>query len=193
MESGLAAAYRGPGPAPRISDWRQLGRRAQSGQYRVLFSFSTAADCLAAHDVAFRWWREPTSAERTGMAWQAGATGRAARTWWRYEVFYFAPNQADLAEAEGRLVTGLAGLRQQGGAWGQQSAARIASRAGLAVVPETEVWDGATSGVVVNSGLAGSGVPPPPPPGAPPAENPWAVWRRNVGARAAQERPGEWL
>ena len=50
---GLAAAYRSPAPYPHIVDWRTLGQRGQTGQYRCLFTFRTPEACEQAYDVAF--------------------------------------------------------------------------------------------------------------------------------------------
>ena len=81
-----------------------------------------------------------TPAEQDAEDWKSGNTGLRPKTWWNYEVFYFAPNEADVAEGAELLRQGLQRLRMAGD-WGVSAAASVtagpgATSSGLGQMPE---------------------------------------------------------
>ena len=184
MDNGLAAlGHRGRLTPWR--DWRQLGRRGTSGQFRCLFTFESPADCRDAYNVAFAWFRRATPDEQRTLDWKAGGPGLGGH-WWRYEVWYFAPFDADVVEGAELLGDGLARMATLGGQRVQQAAARAAARGGLAVVPEaTELVPAVDPAAAApQTGLAADQAEP----------NPWLLWRGPAAAATAREEErGVWL
>ena len=184
MATGLAAlGHRG-----RLNpwrDWRQLGRRGTSGQFRCLFTFESPADCRDAYNVAFAWFRRATPDEQRTLDWKAGGPGLGGH-WWRYEVWFFAPFHTDAREGAELLGAELGRLRTLGGRGVQQAVARAAARGGLAVVEEVAAFEEiAFIPAAAATGLA-----------APQAEpNPWAAFFRGpaAAATAREEERGVWL
>ena len=199
MATGLSAlGHRGRFTPWR--DWRQLGRRGTSGQFRCLFTFESPADCRDAYNVAFAWFRRATPDEQRTLDWKAGGPGLGGH-WWRYEVWYFAPFHTDAREGAELLGAELGRLRTLGGAGVQQAVARAAARGGLAVVEEEAAaeWVGLADVVeeplfeviatIPAAAAAGLVV-------APQAEpNPWAAYFRGpaAAATAREEERGVWL
>ena len=147
----------------------------------------TALEALHAHFIISAWWRDCTPDEQDAEDWRSGNTGLRPKTWWSYKVFYFAPNQADVAEGAELLREGLQRLRMAGD-WGVSAAASLtagpgATSSGLGQIPE---------GSPATEGLA--------PPGTAPAhgitQGPWRHFNPSARSRElwalSQPLTGDW-
>ena len=90
--------------APRLLDVTGLGRAGASKQLRMIFTFATAEGCRIGRRVAWAWYRPATDEEQVGEAFRARQQNRPEKTWWSYEVFYWAPLEWNTTEARDLLL-----------------------------------------------------------------------------------------